>query len=217
MKLRASLIAAAIAMFAGTSAQAALIITDDFSTTNASQSFPNVADTTADSSFNYSGATVAVGGVNRNIGASLVSGLNGVASVQNGVFYGQTAPGASAQYDIVYTGAALTGTQGTLSLDVTADTNFGNPAGVSSSIQAFSGGSAVSGAYTFSSAPQNVNLALTAPVGAAGLTVRVSNGGTGFDIQIDNVRYSAGVPTPATAALIGLGLLGLARSRRRQV
>jgi hypothetical protein len=55
---------------------------------------------------------------------------------------------------------------------------------------------------------------------AAGFWFRVShgNGGFGFDagntLQIDNVMISV-VPEPASSALLGLGLLGLALFRRR--
>lgn len=212
MKFVSGLTAALVSV----SSQAALLISDDFSVSST-----KAEDTSVNGTGVYS-ANVTVGSVQRSVGTSLQSGTYSSAIVNGDLlFSGDASVQSSASYDIVYTGASLTGTTGTVSF-VIPNANFGSdPANVNllvgATAQLYSGASVVSSAFNFSSAnsrPISASLAVTSALSAAGLTVRVSSAGRGFDIAVDNLQYSS-VPAPATALLLGMGLIGLGLARRR--
>ncbi len=63
---------------------------------------------------------------------------------------------------------------------------------------------------------KDFTLSYTADGSSNGKAIGILFTSTGQQLDIDNVRLNSSVPTPATIALLGLGLVGLGAARRKQ-
>lgn len=230
-------LAAASLVAAAGSAQAALVISDNFMTlTPASGQGTDLAnmtiDNTAGDGMRYSSGSETVGAVGRRIGVNILPGGVGSAPAFANIFIDANAArlransdsGVTATWALEYTGASLLGTGGVFAFDV-----VGNPGGTdftnnnySVNFSLTSRGTPIAGASTtVSNAPATVAWNV-GNVPFDQLTLNINATGPAVDVVLSSLRYNsnaapAAVPAPAPMALMGLGLIALGALRRRRV